>query len=130
MTEAKKVASFPDLVSLAANLRVKLDGRPKYILIYAYNGVGKTRLSMAFKDAGKLNNRADTLYFNAFTEDLFTWDNDFENDTNRALKIKTESRFFNGLQELEMDNRIRPILQRYADFDFKINFEDSLIFVH
>lgn len=127
MTEAKKVASFPDLVSLAANLRVKLDGRPKYILIYAYNGVGKTRLSMAFKDAGKLNNRADTLYFNAFTEDLFTWDNDFENDTNRALKIKTESRFFNGLQELEMDNRIRPILQRYADFDFKINFEDREI---
>lgn len=127
MIEEKKVASFSDLEPLAVSLRTKLGGKPKYILIYAYNGVGKTRLSMAFKDVGKLNGGADTLYFNAFTEDLFTWDNDFENDTNRALKIKTESRFFNGLQELEMDNRIRPLLQRYVDFDFKINFENREI---
>ena len=25
---------------------------------------------------------ADTLYFNAYTEDLFYWDNDLDNDTN------------------------------------------------
>jgi len=47
------------------------------VLLYAYNGIGKTRTSMAFKDIAKGEGEADTLYFNAFTEDLFTWDNDF-----------------------------------------------------
>src|SRR5258706_388746 len=28
---------------------------------------------------------------------------------------------FAGLEELEMDNRIRPLLQRYADFDFRLD---------
>ncbi len=37
------------------------------------------------------------------------------------LKINKDSRFFAGLSELEMDNRIRPLLNRYADFDFKID---------
>ena len=39
----------------------------------------------------------------------------------------TESRFFSGLQELEMENRIRPLLRRYADFDFLIDYEDASI---
>ena len=64
----------------------------------------------------------DTLYFNAFTEDLFSWDNDLENDEHRTLKLNVASRFFDGLHELEIENRIRPLLDRYADFDFKINF--------
>jgi hypothetical protein len=95
----------------------------RFVLLYAYNGTGKTRLSMAFKDAGKNNDERDTLYFNAFTEDMFTWDNDLENDAQRVLRINKKSRFFIGLQELEMENRIRPLLQRYADFDFFIDYE-------
>jgi energy-coupling factor transporter ATP-binding protein EcfA2 len=137
--------SFADLNALAAHLRQKLDTK-KFILIYAHNGTGKTRLCTAFKDLGKHpitspltdendeaitdeNNepiegvtiQGDTLYFNAYTEDLFFWDNDLENDRERVLKINKDSRFFAGLGELEMDNRIRPLLHRYADFDFKIN---------
>ena len=27
-----------------------------------------------------MESKRDTLYFNAFTEDLFTWDNDLEDD--------------------------------------------------
>lgn len=99
----------------------KANKQIRYILLFAYNGTGKTRLSMSFKEAGKTEERADTLYFNAFTEDLFSWDNDLDNDTQRVLKLNADSRFFAGLQELEMDNRIRPLLQRYADFDFKID---------
>ncbi len=91
------------------------------MLLYAYNGTGKTRLSGAFKDLGRNDDQRDTLYFNAFTEDLFTWDNDLENDRDRALKINKDSRFFAGLEELEMDNRIRPLLSRYANFDFRID---------
>jgi wobble nucleotide-excising tRNase len=137
--------SFPDLASLARHLRDELQSK-KFVLLYAYNGTGKTRLSIEFKNLGKRhvtsalttesgdpvetedgrtidvdNVQGDTLYFNAFTEDLFQWDNDLANDRERVLKINKDSRFFAGLSELEMDNRIRPLLDRYADFDFRID---------
>src|ERR1035437_4117522 len=112
--------TFTGLQEWAAHLRQQLETK-KYVLMYAYNGTGKTRLSMAFKDLGKNGDERDTLYFNAFTEDLFTWDNDLEGDSDRKLKINYQSRFFSGLEELEMDNRIRPLLHRYADFDFRID---------
>jgi hypothetical protein len=108
-------AVFGDLSALAQHLRDELDAK-KSVLIYAYNGTGKTRLSTAFKDLGKVVNdegettAQDTLYFNAFTEDLFFWDNDLANDVARVLRINSNSRFFAGLAELEMDNRIRPLL--------------------
>ncbi len=119
-------ASFNDLPALAQHLREELENK-KYILLYAYNGVGKTRLSTEFKNLGKDAEDADkrdTLYFNAFTEDLFMWDNDLEGDSERTLKINADSKFFAGLEELEMDNRIRPLLNRYADFDFRIDTDD------
>jgi len=115
--------SSNDLPALAQHLRDELENK-KFILLYAYNGVGKTRLSTEFKNLGKAAEDADkrdTLYFNAFTEDLFSWDNDLDNDAERKLKINADSRFFAGLEELEMDNRIRPLLDRYADFDFRID---------
>ena len=96
--------SFPGLPELAQQLRTELNSK-KFVLLYAYNGTGKTRLSVAFKDLGKRREAApfltetgdtivtdggeailaestvaDTLYFNAFTEDLFNWDNDLRND--------------------------------------------------
>lgn len=111
---------FPGVPELAQQLRTEL-AQKKYVLLYAYNGTGKTRLSVAFKDLGKRGEERDTLYFNAFTEDLFHWDNDLQNDRERVLKINRDSRFFAGLGELEMDNRIRPLLNRYADFDFRID---------
>jgi wobble nucleotide-excising tRNase len=117
------VTAFSDLDVLAAHLRTELATK-KYLLLYAYNGTGKTRLSTAFKDVGRSGEDRDTLYFNAYTEDLFSWDNDLENDRERVLKINNESRFFAGLGELEMDNRIRPLLSRYADFDFRINTDE------
>lgn len=120
----KHADPYPDLPAIAAHLRAVLDpghGNKKCILLYAYNGTGKTRLSMEFKNAGKVGDDRDTLYFNAFTEDLFWWDNDLEGDTDRKLRLNAASRFFAGLDALEMDNRIRPLLRRYADFDFRID---------
>lgn len=112
--------TFAGLLELAAHLRQELEDK-KFVLVYAYNGTGKTRLSMVFKDIGKQGDARDTLYFNAFTEDLFSWDNDLQGDRDRKLKINSASQFFDGLAELEMDNRIRPLLQRYVDFDFRID---------
>ena len=121
-----EIAPFANLDELAKHLRQELDNK-KYLLLYAYNGTGKTRLSMAFKEAGKQGDQRDTLYFNAFTEDLFTWDNDLDGDSERVLKINESSRFFSGIEELEMENRIRPFLHRYVDFYFSIDYEQGTI---
>lgn len=142
---------FTNLEALAAHLRTELETK-KFILLYAYNGTGKTRLSMVFKDLGKKVVtvpritesgevrvtetgevrtadilQGDTLYFNAFTEDLFTWDNDLAGDSTRVLKMNDASRFFAGLEALEMESRIRPFLHRYVDFDFSIDYSNWTI---
>lgn len=109
-----------DLNDLAGRLRQQ---DKKCQLIFAHNGTGKTRLSMAFKDLGKQDNNRDTLYFNAFTEDLFFWDNDLDNDTDRVLVLNDYSHFFDGIEKLEMETRIRPFVQKYVDFDFRITKE-------
>lgn len=113
------LATFADLNAVATHLREKLVEK-KYVLLFAYNGTGKTRLSMEFKNLGKNGDARDTLYFNAFTEDLFYWDNDLEGDANRELRLNTNSRFFNGLIGSALDTSIRVLLHRYVDFDFKI----------
>jgi wobble nucleotide-excising tRNase len=117
------LTTFADLNTVATHLRKKL-AEKNYILLFAYNGTGKTRLSMEFKNLGKNSDARDTLYFNAFTEDLFYWDNDLENDERRVMRLNRDSRFFGGLQELEMENRIGPLLARYTDFNFFINYGD------
>jgi wobble nucleotide-excising tRNase len=51
------------------------------VLIYAFNGTGKTQLSVAYKNATKAANggKHTGVYYNAYSEDLFVWDNDEEN---------------------------------------------------
>lgn len=124
------VDTFSSLDELAARLRTDLEEKSEvdkrkernFVLLYAYNGTGKTRLSTVFKDAGKNDEKGDTLYFNAFTEDLFTWDNDLDNDTHRVLRMNEKSNFLDKDDNLELENRIRPFLHRYADFDFRIDY--------
>lgn len=126
----KPATPYPDLATFAGHLRLLLDpdhGHKKCVLLYAYNGTGKTRLSMAFKDIGKQGDTRDTLYFNAFTEDLFSWDNDLEGDSDRKLKLNTASRFFEGLDQLEMESKIGPLLERYADFTFRIDYAEASV---
>lgn len=71
------------------------DSDKKVQLIYAFNGTGKTRLSREFKDliAPKESDTEEesgikVLYYNAFTEDLFYWDNDLDAGLARKLKIQ------------------------------------------
>lgn len=153
------MSQFESIEDVAKHLRHELESK-KTILLFAYNGTGKTRLSMAFKELGKkilseseyetltepkpqivdefpvstkddehieVVQLADTLYFNAFTEDLFSWDNDLDGDSERMLRLNSNSKFFAGLEELEMDNRIRPFLNRYADFDFRIDTDNWVV---
>lgn len=123
MSAKPKINQYANLKTLARKLRDDLSG-VELILLYAYNRTGKTRLSMEFKDEGKRKNNgtADTLYFNAFTEDLFTWDNDLDGDAVRQLQLNSDSSFFNGLKDLALDETIAGYLDRYADFDFDIDY--------
>lgn len=64
------------------------------VLIFAFNATGKTRLSVAYKDATKdpETGKHTGVYYNAFSEDLFIWDNDEENDgANIRLNILPSS---------------------------------------
>ncbi len=124
MSTKPKINKYANLRTLARKLRDDLGG-VDLILLYAYNRTGKTRLSMEFKDEGKRkhNGAADTLYFNAFTEDLFTWDNDLDSDAVRRLQLNPNSTFFNGLKDLALDETIAGYLDRYADFDFDIDYD-------
>ena len=51
------------------------------ILIFAFNGTGKTRLSVEYKNVTKEENNGSHsgVYYNAYSEDLFVWNNDAEN---------------------------------------------------
>jgi wobble nucleotide-excising tRNase len=119
-----KIHHYKKLSKLAIRLRDDLNSQD-FVLLYAYNGTGKTRLSMEFKDRGKRQSRrADTLYFNAFTEDLFSWENDLANNSERYLKINANSSFFNGLRELALEPRISNYLSRYANFDYQIDYDN------
>lgn len=74
------------------------DSSRKVHLIYAFNGTGKTKLSREFKEliAPKSNTETEDteladkkiIYYNAFTEDLFYWDNDLVNDIEPKLNIQ------------------------------------------
>ncbi len=142
------IQRFPSLNRLVTRLRDDFkSGGCDFVLLYAYNGTGKTRLSMEFKNAGKKkvtsalatekgeilvaeNGEAltaesvqgDTLYFNAFTEDLFSWDNDLTADTKRTFRLNSASRFFGGLKELALDESIQTYLGRYTDLGFDIDY--------
>lgn len=70
------------------------DSNKKIKLIYAFNGTGKTRLSRKIKEITNPESDEDLgfknkqiFYYNAFTEDLFYWDNDLEKDLIPKLKI-------------------------------------------
>jgi hypothetical protein len=111
MSAKPKINKYVNLRTLGRKLRDDLGG-VELILMYAYNRTGKTRLSMEFKDEGKRKSRknpdgiADTLYFNAYTEDLFTWENDLENDDRPFGYCSSMTRhhaFFNGLKTLPLD---------------------------
>lgn len=100
----------------------------KIVLIYAFNTVGKTRLSVAFKDATKDANagRHTGVYYNAFSEDLFVWDNDEGNNGENIRLVVTESslnRFHSSLTEDAVREKLQPYTPTF-DFEFELH-EDT-----
>ena len=95
-------------------------------LVFAYNGTGKTRLSYDFAHYGRKENAPQhTLYYNAYTEDLFTWDNDFENNTEHHLLINQDSSLIQGLAGYALSVKLRKYLQVFTDIDFEFHYDEE-----
>jgi len=122
------------LTEIAEQLK---DSDKKVQLIYGFNGTGKTRLSREFKDliAPKNGNGEDgdedelprnkILYYNAFTEDLFYWDNDLANDSEPKLRIQPNSFTDWILGEQGQDRNIMETFQRYAHDKLTPHFNEE-----
>ena len=89
-------------------------------LLYGFNSVGKTRLSVAYKNATKeVDGTHAGIYYNAYSEDLFVWNNDIENgEANIRLTVlpSSLSRFHADLNELDIHAKLKPYR---ASFDFR-----------
>lgn len=119
------------LTEIAQTLK---DANKKVQLIYAFNGMGKTRLSREFKQliSPKLetdeeteeeeSSRTKVLYYNAFTEDLFYWDNDLQEDAERRLKIQPNAFTQWVLAEQGQEPNIIANFQHYANDKLTPNF--------
>jgi len=101
------------------------ENQENIILIYAFNSTGKTRLSVAFKDYTKSKNDGNHagVYYNAFSEDLFVWENDEDNDNaNIALKINHSSlsQFHSFLDMKDIEEKLAIYNPKYK-FDFNLD---------
>lgn len=125
------------LTEIAQQLK---DANKKVQLIYAFNGTGKTRLSREFKqliapknDGNQGGDEADqvelvrnkVLYYNAFTEDLFYWDNDLEQDADLKLKIQPNSFTDWVLKDQGQDRNIITNFQRYTSEKLTPRFNEE-----
>lgn len=115
---------------------------PKVQLIYAFNGTGKTRLSREIKQIVAPKIQVDEtneenpeqlkkklIYYSAFTEDLFYWDNDLDNDFERKLKIQPNSFtdwLLTLLKDQGQDGNIIKYFQHYTDDKLTPKFSDDL----
>ena len=109
------------LTEIAQTLK---DTDKKVQLIYAFNGVGKTRLSREFKELVAPKTEGEeteeekpikVLYYNAFTEDLFYWDNDLDEDKNRELLIRPNKFTHWVFNEQGQDNNVIKHFQYYTN---------------
>jgi len=99
----------------------------KIILIYAFNTTGKTRLSVAFKNETKEQNEGNHqgVYYNAFSEDLFTWDNDIYNDEEN-IKLTVNYSSLNKFHASLTEDSIKEKLEPYKiNYDFSFNLYDD-----
>ena len=118
-----------DVIIRALQRTFEVDDRDQFTncaLVFAYNGTGKTRLSYDFAHYGRGENAPQhTLYYNAYTEDLFTWDNDLENNTNHHLLINQNSALIQGLAGSNFSEPLGKYLQVFTDIDFKFHYDEQ-----
>lgn len=103
--------------------------KEKIILVYAFNATGKTRLSVEYKNITK-NPKDDShtgVYYNAFSEDLFVWDND-ELHNNENIKLDIVHSSLNQFHSLLLDTDVleETLALYHPRYKFNLNlYEDG-----
>jgi hypothetical protein len=96
----------------------------KIILIYGFNATGKTQLSVAYKNATKsAEGHHAGVYYNAYSEDLFVWYNDDENDgvdIQLLVYPSSLSRLHASLNEGNVRKKLKAYKPKY-DFIFNLH---------
>ena len=102
-------------------------GDAQIVLAYAFNTTGKTRLCVAYKDATKREDGTHTgVYYNAFSEDLFVWDNDEENDgadLRLTIRPSSLSRFHASLTEDNVRDKLNAYKPKFG-FELRLHEDD------
>ncbi len=97
-------------LDLAKEIR---DAKEKIVLMYAFNSTGKTRLSVAYKDLTKSEDGSHAgVYYNAYSEDIFVWQNDPENDE-LTIRLDIRKSSLNQFHSSLSEDDIREKLNRY-----------------
>ena len=106
------------------------ESKESITLIYAFNSTGKTKLSVEYKNLTKREDGSHAgVYYNAFSEDLFRWDNDEQNaNENMRLEILKSSLnpYFSSIIESPdlLDEKLSKYLPKYTyEFDENKNPE-------
>ena len=112
----------------------------KVQLIHAFNGTGKTRLSREFKQLISPKHTAEIesdeedddkssnpkiLYYNAFTEDLFYWNNDLAEDVAPKLIIQPNTFTHWALVEQGQDQNVVANFQHYTSDKLTPEFNED-----
>lgn len=102
------------------------NAKEQIFLLYAFNATGKTRLSVEYKELCRNEEHKQTgVYYNAFSEDLFVWNNDIENaEENIRMQIVKSSlnNLHSYIDETKVREKLKPYNVKY-DFDFHTNEE-------
>ena len=114
-----------NLTEIAQQLK---ENKEPLILIYAFNSTGKTKLSVEYKNITKTPEDNHTgVYYNAYSEDLFVWDNDEEHD-NANIKLNVVPSSLNQFHSFLITNpdllneKIAPYNPKYI---FKFNTHEN-----
>jgi hypothetical protein len=111
------------LEEIANTLR---DDAARITLAYAFNATGKTQLSVAYKNATKLKDGSHAgVYYNAYSEDLFVWDND-EVNSGADVRMTVLSSSLSKFHALLTEDNIREKLKAYKPkFGFSLNLHED-----
>ena len=119
-----------DLKDIAKQIK---EAKENIFLIYAFNGTGKTRLSIQYKEDAREQQpdengkRKQTgVYYNAYSEDLFVWDNDIEH-SEEDIKLRIVPSSLNESHSLIYEDDVRQKLKPYnPKYDFVFHsYEDD-----
>lgn len=118
-----------ELIDIAKQIK---DAKENIFLVYAFNGTGKTRLSIEYKELAReqleegKKGRQTGVYYNAYSEDLFVWDNDIEHSEEKII-LRVVPCSLNKYHSLIYEDSVRQKLKPYnPQYDFVFHsYEDN-----